>query len=65
MITIGRCLRLDGLAGLVDVELHPVEFLQQVIRELDVGLVDLVDQKHRRAVCGERLPQLSAANVIC
>ena len=38
----------DGLhrfAGLVDVELHPIEFLQQVVRKLDVGLVDLVDQQ--------------------
>jgi len=35
--------RLDGLAGLVDEELHAVEFLQQVVRKLDVGLVDLVD----------------------
>jgi hypothetical protein len=26
-------------------ELHPVEFLQQVVRKLDVGLVDLVDQQ--------------------
>jgi hypothetical protein len=27
-------------------ELHPVEFLQQVIRELDVGLVDLVNEQY-------------------
>jgi hypothetical protein len=57
--------RLDGLTGLVDVELHTVEFLQQVIGELDVGLVDLVNQEHRLPVCGERLPQLAATNVIC
>jgi hypothetical protein len=31
------------------VELHPVELEQQVVRELDVGLVDLVDQHDRRA----------------
>ena len=40
--------RLDELAGLVDVELHAVELSQKIIRELDVGLVDLVDQEHRR-----------------
>ena len=38
--------RLDELARLVDEELHPVELEQQVVRELDVGLVDLVDQQH-------------------
>ena len=39
--------RPHGLAGLVDVELHAVELEQQVVRKLDVGLVDLVDQQHR------------------
>ena len=48
-------LGLDGLVGLVDVELHPIEFLQEVVRELDVGLVDLVDQQHRPHV-GSRTP---------
>jgi hypothetical protein len=47
MITIGRCVGFDRLAGLVDMELHPVELLQEVVRELDVGLVDLVDQQDR------------------
>ena len=42
----GRLLRLDGLVRLVDVELHAIELLQQVVGELDVGLVDLVDQQH-------------------
>ena len=41
-------LRDDHLARLVDVELHAVQFAQQVVRELDVGLVDLVDQQHAR-----------------
>ena len=45
MMTMGRTARLDGLVGLVDVEFHPIEFLQEVVRELDVGLVDLVDQQ--------------------
>jgi hypothetical protein len=46
MMTIGRCAPHE-LARLVDVELHPVELAQQVVGELDVGLVDLVDQQHR------------------
>jgi hypothetical protein len=55
---------LDGLAGLVDMELHPVEFLQQVVRELDVGLVDLVDEQYWPLVCGEGLPELAALDVV-
>ncbi len=39
--------RRHALAGLVDVEAHAVEFLQQIVGELEVGLVDLVDQQHR------------------
>ena len=45
MMTIGRTFALIGLVGLVDKELHPIEFLQEVVREFDVGLVDLVDQQ--------------------
>ena len=37
--------RRDRLLGLVDVELHPIELLEEVVREFDVGLVDLVDQQ--------------------
>ena len=54
----------DRLAGLVDEEFHPVEFLQQVVRELDVGLVDLVDQQHQPAVGGERPPERAGADVV-
>ena len=63
-MTTGRCLRLDGLVRLVDVELHAVELLQQVVGELDVGLVDLVDQQHGALVQRERLPQLALADVV-
>src|SRR3546814_1854803 len=41
---------LHCLASLVDVEFHAVEFLEQVIRELDVSLVDLIDQQDRKAL---------------
>ena len=63
-MTIGRFVRLDRLAGLVDEELHAIELLQQVVGELDVGLVDLVDQQHRAHVHGERFPQLAALDVV-
>ena len=63
-MTIGRFVRLDRLARLVDEELHAIELLQQVVGELDVGLVDLVDQQHRAHVHGERFPQLAALDVV-
>ncbi len=56
--------RLDELARLVDEELHPVELEQQVVRELDVGLVDFVDQQHRLLLAVERLPQPSLDDVV-
>ena len=55
-MTIGRSARPHRLAGLVDVELHAVEFEQEVVRELDIGLVDLVDQQHRPLARARRRP---------
>ena len=46
------------------VELHLVEFAQQVIGKLDVGLVDLVDQQHRPLLALEGLPQLALDDVV-
>ena len=57
-------LGLDRLVGLVNVELHLVEFLQQVVGELDVGLVDLVDQQDHAFVGLEGLPQLALLDVV-
>src|SRR4029450_31162 len=37
----------NRLFQLVDEELHAVEFEQEIVRELDIGLVDLVDQQDR------------------
>ena len=56
--------RLHRLAGFVDVEFHPIELLQEVVGEFDVGLVDLVDQQHGQLGRGERLPQFAAADVV-
>ena len=54
----------DGLGKFVNEELHAVEFLQQVVGKLDVGLVDLVDQQHHPLVGLERLPQLALLDVV-
>ena len=54
----------NGLARLVDVELHLVEFAQQIVRKLDVGLVDFVDQQHRRGVGFEGFPELALDDVV-
>ena len=55
---------LDRLVGLVDEELHAIEFLQQVIREFDVGLVDLVDQQHGALRGLEGFPELALLDVV-
>src|SRR5438876_331910 len=60
----GPPLRADRLVWLVDVEFHPIELLQEVVRELDVGLVDLVDQQHRAALVLEGLPELALLDVV-
>ena len=57
-------LGLDALAGLVDVELHPIQLLQQIVGELDVRLVDFIDEQHRALVGGEGLPQLAPTDVV-
>ena len=45
-------------------KLHLVEFLQQVVGELDIGLVNLVDQQHDLFVRGKRLPELAALDIV-
>ena len=55
MMTIGRSLGDDLVAGLGDAEAHAVELVEQIVRELEVGLVDLVDEQHD-ALVGARTP---------
>ncbi len=57
-------MRDNGLTVLVDVELHAVEFQQQIVRKLDVGLVDFVDQQHRPLFGREGIPELAALDVV-
>ena len=56
--------RLDRLLGLVDMEFHAVEFLQQIVGKFDVRLVDFVDQQHWQFGSSERLPQFSLADIV-
>ena len=56
--------RLHRLAGFVNVKLHAIEFEQQIVGKLDVGLVDFIDQEHWSLRAGEGLPQLAAPDVI-
>ena len=58
----GALLGGDGLFGLGDVELHLVQLPQQVVGELQVGLVDLVDEEDDLLVGGEGPPQLAQRN---
>src|SRR5215470_1584828 len=54
----------DRAARLIDVELHTIELEQEIVGELDIGLVDLVDQQDRRFRRLERLPELSRYDVV-
>ena len=57
-------LRRNGLVRFVDIEAHPIEFLQQIVGEFDIGLIDLVDQKNGQLFAGERFPQFALLDVI-
>ena len=54
----------DCLAGFVDVKFHPIKFLQKVIWEFDVCLVDLINQQDGFAIGAKRLPQLALFDVV-
>ncbi len=56
--------RRHRLLGLVDIEFHAIEFLQQIVGKLDIGLIDLVDQQDDRLLAGEGLPQFAADDVV-
>ena len=56
--------RVDRLLRLVDVELHAVELLQEIVRKLDVRLVDLVDEEDRTRLVGEGFPELAVDDVV-
>jgi hypothetical protein len=48
----------------VHIELHAVEFLQQVVGKLDVCLVDLVNQHQRPLLALEGAPQRSLFDIV-
>src|SRR5258708_3194854 len=56
--------RLDGFAGLVDEELHAIEFQQQIVGKFDVRLVDFIDQQHWSRIRDEAVPHLAALDVV-
>src|SRR5690606_7943885 len=60
----GTMTSLDGLASFVNMKLHAVQFLQQVVGELDVGLVDFVDQNNSGLFGLKGLPQRALHNVV-
>jgi hypothetical protein len=47
----------DLVAGLGDAEAHAIELVEQVVRELEVGLVDLVDEQHHALVGRKASPE--------
>ena len=61
---IGRCRRFDEFLRLVDVELHAIELLQQIIRKFDIRFINFVDQQYRLLFRFERFPDLAAHDVV-
>ena len=55
---------LHPFTGFVHIEAHAIEFLQQVVRKLDVRLVDLVDQQNGKLLRRESLPKLALFDVV-
>ena len=53
-----------GFLGFIDKEFHAVEFQQQIVRKLDVGFINFVDQQHRAHRVRERVPQLAFDDVV-
>ena len=54
----------DRFVRFIHVKRHAIEFLQQIVGEFDVRLVDFVDQQHRKLRRGERLPELAFADIV-
>ncbi len=54
----------NQLAGFVNIKLHAIEFLQQVIGKFNICLVDLIDQQNGSLFRLESLPQLTFHDVI-
>ncbi len=52
------------LLRFVNIELHAIEFPQQVVGKLDIGLVDLVDQQYRLLLRCECFPDLALLDVV-
>ena len=57
----GARLGLDRLAGLVDEKFHAIEFLKEIVREFDVGLVNFVDQQNRALRAPQMHPRVCPA----
>ncbi len=57
-------LRRNRFVGFINIEAHAIEFLQQVVRELDVSLVDFIDQQDGQLRCSECFPKFALLDVI-
>jgi hypothetical protein len=60
----GAMLRADLLVRLEDLEPHAIQFVEQVVGEFDVRLVDLVDQQDDALARGEGLTQRPQLDVV-
>ena len=49
---------------LVYIELHAIQFLQQIVWKFDVGFIDLIDEQYNLFLRGKGVPHFSALDVV-
>ena len=54
----------DGFTGFVDVKLHTVQLLEQVVGEFDICLVDFINQQDHPLISGKGFPQFAGLDVV-
>ena len=53
----------NALIRLEDVKMHLVKFIEQVVRKLDVGFINFVDEHYRLCVRRKRLPETAKPDI--
>ena len=56
--------RFDELARLVAIKLHAVDLAQQVVRELDIGFINLINQQGNGLLSRKSLPKHALDDVV-
>ena len=61
----GTVLCFDCPLCFMDIKLHLIQLPQQIVRELQIRLVNLIDQQHYLFIAFKRFPQFSELDIAC